>query len=300
VPAAKTILFILLGLVATVFCTVWAYDLTRSRKWARPTGYQAAVGFVTDFLDTLGVGSFAVTTTLYRLRKTVPDEQIPGTLNVGHCLPTIAQAFIYISIIEVEMRTLVLTILAAVLGAWLGAGVVTRWPRRKIQLGMGFALLAAAGLILGRLVNLLPPGGDALGLEGTYLVAALIGNFAFGALMMIGVGAYAPIMIMVSLLGMNPTTAFPIMMGSCAFLMPVAGLRIIRAGTYHASAALGLTLAGVPAVLLAAFIVKKLPLDVVRWLVVAVVIYTALSMLWAASVESRSTVAAAEPGGPEA
>ena len=286
----KLTLFVVLAVLAVVFCGVWGYELNRTRRWCIPTAYQALVGFITDFLDTLGVGSFAVTTTLYRLRKTIPDELIPGTLNVGHCLPTIAQAFIYISIINVEMPTLILTILSAVLGAWQGAGFVITWPRQRIQLGMGLALLAAAGLIIARPTHLLPPGGQANGLEGGYLIAALVGNFIFGALMMIGVGAYAPIMIMVSLLGMNPTTAFPIMMGSCAFLMPTAGMRIIRADTYDARAALGLAVAGIPGVLLAAFIVKELPLEVVRWLVVVVVVYTALSMLWAAIREILSTL----------
>ncbi len=280
------VLFALLALLAVVFGSVWAWSLSRQRQGGRPTVYQTNVGFITDFLDTLGIGSFALTTTLYRMRKTVADELIPGTLNVGHGLPTITQAFIYIAIIEVEMRTLVLTILAAIVGAWFGAGIVVHWPRKRIQYGMGLALLAAAGLILARLTQHLPGGGEANGLEGPYLVVALVGNFVFGALMMVGVGAYAPIMIMISLLGMNPTTAFPIMMGSCAFLMPIAGLRIIRAGTYDVRAALGLTLGGIPGVLLAAFIVKELPLDVVRWLVVVVVIYTSLSMLQAARREN--------------
>ncbi len=280
------VLFALLALLAVVFGSVWAWSLSRQRQGGRPTVYQTNVGFITDFLDTLGIGSFSLTTTLYRMRKTVADELIPGTLNVGHGLPTITQAFIYIAIIEVEMRTLVLTILAAIVGAWFGAGIVVHWPRKRIQYGMGLALLAAAGLILARLTQHLPGGGEANGLEGPYLVVALVGNFVFGALMMVGVGAYAPIMIMISLLGMNPTTAFPIMMGSCAFLMPIAGLRIIRAGTYDVRAALGLTLGGIPGVLLAAFIVKELPLDVVRWLVVVVVIYTSLSMLQAARREN--------------
>jgi len=290
VPLVKLILFVLLAVLAVAFCLIWAVDLRRSERAIRPTPYELAVGFITDFLDTLGIGSFAMTTTLYRLRKTIPDELIPGTLNVGHCLPTITQAFIYIAIIDVDAWTLALTILAAVLGACFGAGYVIRWPRRWIQCGMGLALLAAAGLILARLTHLLPPGGQANGLEGTYLGIALIGNFVFGSLMMIGVGAYAPIMIMVSLLGMNAATAFPIMMGSCAFLMPVASMRIIRAGKYDARAAMGLTLAGIPGVLLAAFIVKELPLEVVRWLVVVVVIYTAVSMLLSARRE-KSAVA---------
>src|SRR5262245_25636399 len=126
-------LFILLAVLAVVFCFVWAKELGRRRQRVRPDGYLTAVGFVTAFLDTLGIGSFALTTIVYRMRKSVADELIPGTLNVGHCLATITQAFIYIAIITVDMRTLVLTILAAVLGGWLGAGVVTRWPRRRIQ-----------------------------------------------------------------------------------------------------------------------------------------------------------------------
>lgn len=317
---AKNTLLILLGVVAAWFAAMWLTQLSRRRNLLLAAGddpdsavppsvvpappttmatgaggskivngwYYAFVGFVTDFMDTLGIGSFATTTTLFRLRNAVDDEKIPGTLNVGHALPTIAQAFIYITIVEIEIETLWLLIAASVLGSWLGAGVVTRLPRRGIQIGMGVALIAAAGLILGRLLKLFPEGGDALGLDGSRLAIAFAGNFLFGALMTIGVGAYAPIMVMVSLLGMNPKSAFPLMMGSCAFLMPIASARFVRAGKYDAPAALGLTLFGIPAVLLAAFIVKELPLDVVRWLVIVVVLYTATSMLWAARPGVRS------------
>jgi uncharacterized membrane protein YfcA len=86
-------------------------------------------------------------------------------------------------------------------------------------------------------------------------------------------------MILVSLLGMNPTAAFPIMMGSCAFLMPVASLRFIRERSYGLRAALGLAIGGIPGVLLAAYIVTSLPLYAVRWLVIVVVTYTAITML---------------------
>ena len=97
--------------------------------------------------------------------------------------------------------------------------------------------------------------------------------------MMLGIGLYAPCMILVSLLGMNPTAAFPIMMGSCAFLMPVSSVRFVRTRTYHAQAALGLALGGLPAVLIAAYLVRSMPLGAVRWLVVAVVVYTSINML---------------------
>jgi len=261
-----------------------------------PTALQIGIGAVTNFFDTLGIGSFATTTALYRLKRVVADRIIPGTLNAGHTLPVVAQAFIYTSIIEVDALTLVSMIAAAVAGAWLGAGVVAGWPRQRIQIGMGSALVVAATLMLMAQFDLFPAGGEALGVRGTRLGLALAGNFTFGALMTLGIGLYAPCMILVSLLGMDPKAAFPIMMGSCAFLMPVGSLRFIGAGSYSRRAALGLTLGGVPAVLLAAYVVKSLPLGAVRWLVIAVVLYTAAGLLRAAWVERRhASVAAVEP-----
>ena len=296
-------------------------------------------GFVTNFFDTLGIGSFATTTTIFRLKltppqkrmwamvfgligavavillgvlkpellfgrgtwfvvtivallaagllvlyssETVDDQRIPGTLNVGHTLPTIAQAFIFTTIVPVDPRTLILLIVAAVLGAWFGAGIVAKWPRRRIQLGMGIALLVFAGFLLMTLASRNPAGGTQLELTGTKLVIGFVGNLALGALMTLGIGLYAPCMIMIYMLGMNPTAAFPIMMGSCAFLMPVASARFIRERGFDLRASLGLLLGGIPAVLLAALIVKSLDLTIVRWLVLAVVLYTAVGLLRAA------------------
>jgi uncharacterized membrane protein YfcA len=285
----KGFLFIGLGIMLAIYGVALA-----GGGFARPTWLHAAIGFVTNFFDTLGIGSFATTTSIYKLKGLVPVKLIPGTLNVGHALPTIAQAFIYTQIVPVESRTLVLMILAACAGAWLGVGVVVHWPRRKIQMGMGLALLAAASLMLMTQLNLFPAGGDTLGLSGARLWLGLGGNFVLGVLMMLGIGLYAPCMILISLLGMNPTAAFPIMMGSCAFLMPVSSIRFVRTRTYHVPATWGLALGGVPAVLLAAYIVRSLPLTAVRWLVIVVVVYTALNMLLTArsdAVQDRSPAA---------
>lgn len=242
------------------------------------------------FFDTLGIGNFATTTSMFKLRHSVRDEWIPGTLNVAYTLPTVAQAFIYISIVRVDFLTLVTMIGASVAGAWLGAGVVARWPRMKIQVGMGFALLAAAAVMLLTQLQLVPVGGLALALRGPTLIAGLVGNFALGALMTLGIGLYAPCLILVSLLRMDPRAAFPIMMGSCAFLMPIAGMRFIRAGSYSLRASVVLALAGIPAVLIAAYIVKQMPLGYVRWLVVVVVVYAAGTLLKSAFVERGETV----------
>jgi uncharacterized membrane protein YfcA len=244
-----------------------------------PGPLEVGIGAVTNFFDTLGIGSFATTTAAFRALRMVPDRVIPGTLNVGHTLPTVVQALIYTRLVQVDVLTLFALIAAAVLGAWLGAGIVASWPKKKVQIGMGAALLGAAILMLMTQLNLFPGGGDALGVRGAKLAIAVGVNFLLGALMSLGIGLYAPCMILISLLGMNPTAAFPIMMGSCAFLMPVGSLRFIRERSYSFRAALGLAIGGIPGVLIAAYIVTSMPIYWVRWLVIVVVIYTAVTML---------------------
>jgi len=277
----KRVLFALLLAITAIFIAAWVRSVRRRPPPAgmRPTALELLVGFVTNFFDTLGIGSFAPTTSIFKLRRMVPDERIPGTLNVGHALPTVAEALVFIAIVNVGMATLVSLIAASVLGAWLGAGIVASWPRWKVQIGMGATLLVAAGLLAMTNLHLIPGGGDALSLRGWLFAAGVVGNFALGALMTLGIGLYAPCMILVSLLGMNPIAAFPIMMGSCAFLMPVGSLRFIEKESYSPRPALGLAVGGVPGVLIAAFMVWKLPLTALRWGVIAVVLYAAGAML---------------------
>ncbi|HXU82085.1 MAG TPA: TSUP family transporter, partial [Polyangia bacterium] len=227
----KALLFVALAIFFVVYLVAWVVYLGRARRRlpeddpaverGAPTPLHLAIGFVTNFFDTLGIGSFATTTSMFRLKGVVPDRLIPGTLNVGHTAPTVAQAFIYISIVAADMSTLTAMIAASVAGAWLGAGIVASWSRRKVQIGMGVALLVAASLMLATQLSLFPVGGEAIGVQGGRLGLGVFGNFALGALMTLGIGLYAPCMILVSLLGMSPKVSFPIMMGSCAFLMPV-------------------------------------------------------------------------------
>ena len=287
------ILIVLLVLLAVAFAGYWFKRASAvGGRPVTPGATDTAIGFGTNFFDTLGIGSFATTTTIFRLFRRVDDRDIPGTLNVGHAIPTVAQAWIYTTLVQVDFLTLALLILAAVGGSWIGAAVVSRLPKAAIQRGMGVALLLAAVLMVMAALDQMPGGGEATALRGGALILACGINFALGALMTLGIGLYAPCMIMVSLMGMNPTVAFPIMMGSCAFLMPVAGMQFISTGRYDLRAALGLTLGGVPAVLLAAFLVRSLPLASVRWLVVVVVVYTAVMLLRSAGTpEAAHTTA---------
>jgi uncharacterized membrane protein YfcA len=287
----KNILLLALALITVVYLAVWIRSARAGSESAKPGLLGLAIGFVTNFFDTLGIGSFAPTTSVFKLKHMVPDEKIPGTLNVGHTMPTFAEALIFIAIVQVDIVTLVGMIAASVAGAWLGAGIVCGFSRRKVQVGMGLALLAAASFFAMTNLGLFPSGGNTLELSSGLLIAGLIGNFALGALMTLGIGLYAPCMILVALLGMNPTAAFPIMMGSCAFLMPIGSLRFIRKQSYDLKAAVGLAIGGVPAVLIAAFIVKSLPLTMLRWGVVFVVLYAAFSMLRSALAEKKLATA---------
>jgi uncharacterized membrane protein YfcA len=297
--SAILISVIILGSVA--YGLFWATTARRKRRSGdhganepvRPTALQVAIGFVANFFDTLGIGSYATTTAMFRAWGLVRDEQIPGTLNVGHALPTVMQGIIFIQLIAVEFWTLCLMITAAAVGAWLGAGVVAALPRRRVQIGMGLALLGAAAIMFLQVTGLMPGGGVALELRGIKLAVAVIGNFGLGALMTLGIGLYAPCMILISLLGMSAAVAFPIMMGSCALLVLTCGPQFVRKNRYSLRAAVGLMIGGAPAVLIAAFIVRSLPLFYLRWLVVGVVVYTSVMMLRAAATERKAIAAAA-------
>jgi len=290
----KTALFIALAIVAVGFVVFWFLQVRKRQgfKGAGPGPLDILIGFGTNFLDTLGVGSYATTSSLFKLLRLVPDEQIPGTMNAGHAMPTVAEAIIYITLVQVDMVTLFAMIAASCAGAWLGAGVVSQWPRRTVQIAMGIALIGAAGFMLLSLLHVIPnPSGETLGVSGLKLAIAVFVNFILGALMTLGIGLFAPCMILIATLGMSPVVAFPIMMGSCAFLMPVGSARFVREGSYNLKSALGLTVGGIPGVLVSAYIVRSLPLDYVKWLVVVVVLYTASMMLRSAMVErSRRAV----------
>jgi len=284
-------LFVTLAALVTIYVGRWWMALSRSRslppgaleRAAAPGLTHGAIGFITNFFDTLGIGSFATTTTTYKLWHLVPDERIPGTMLVGHTLPVAAQAFAFISVVSVDPRQLVLLIISMTVGGWLGAGMVSRLPRRVIQVGMAAALMLAGLFMTMGLLQLYP---------APRLIVALAANFILGALVTLGIGSYGPSLVLFSLLGMEPRAAFPIMMGSGAFMGMVAAMRFVSSGRYSARAALGLTLGGIPGVLIAVWLVRSLPLDIVRWGVIVVVLYTAVTLIRSAVDERRSLVAA--------
>lgn len=277
---------LLLGLLAIItagFTTVYASDFKKKRDKSKNSIFRTGIiiGFITDFLDAIGVGSFATTTAILKLNNkiNIPDKLLPGTLNVAHALPMIVQAFMSLTVISVDIKTLICMIVSAVLGSWIGAGVISKLPEKKVQVTMGIALLGTAALLILGQLNLMPAGGEAISLTGTKLILGIIGNFILGALMTAGIGIYAPCMAMVALLGMDPKAAFPIMMGACAFVGPIASTKFVKEGAYEREIAMGITLGGVVGSVIALLFVTNMPTYWLKWLVVGVVIYTSVTML---------------------
>ena len=275
-----------LGGLTAWFAAVFGMDFAKNKnnlESHNSWGKVVAIGAFTNFFDTLGIGSFAPTTALLKAFKQTKDRVIPGTLNVSCTIPVVMEAFIFIKVIEVDTVTLVSMLAAATIGAWIGAGIVSKFPEKKIQTIMGVALLITAGLMAAGRLGIMPGGGEAIGLTGTKLVIAIVGNFILGALMTAGIGLYAPCMALIYFLGMSPAVAFPIMMGSCAFLMPAASVKFVQQGAYDRRAAMGITIGGIFGVIVAAYLVKSLPLNVLTWLVIGVILYTSITMLRSAA-----------------
>lgn len=279
-----TLVWISLAGLTLWFAIVLARDFLAHRNSLENSSWlkTSIIGFVVNFFDVLGIGAFAPQTALLKFTKQTKDKHIPGTMNVANTLPVLLQALIFITIIEVEPFTLIAMFVAAALGAVMGAGVVAKLSEKRIRLVMGFALLVTAFFMLATNMEWIQGGGEAIGLSQGKLAIAVIANFVLGALMTAGIGLYAPCMALVFALGLSPKVAFPIMMGSCAFLMPPASVRFIKEGAYNRKAALAMAIPGVVAVAIAAFIVKSLDLEVLRWVVIGVILYTSMVMLHAA------------------
>lgn len=283
------LIWIVLILFSVWFIYVLASDIIKNKKNLENISIlkTGAIGFVVNFFDVLGIGAFAPQTALLKFTNQTTDKLIPGTMNVANTIPVLVQAIIFIQIVEVEPLTLVVMFLTAMGGAIWGAGIVAKLSENKIRLTMGVALLITAIFMFANKMNWIQGEGTAIGIHGWKLVFAGVVNFILGAMMTAGVGLYAPCMALVFLLGMSPEVAFPIMMGSCAFLMPPASFKFIQSGAYNRKAALTMAIPGTIAVLIAALVVKSLPLDVLRWLVIAIVLYTSATMFRAALLKAK-------------
>lgn len=283
--SVQFVLLSVLSILTVIYLIFFIRDLIKHKDdFEKGTNFAAmsVIGFVINFFDVFGIGSFATGTALMKAFKQTDDRLIPGTLNVCFCVPVAIESFLFINGVKVEPITLASMIIAAVVGAYLGAGIVSKLPTKVIRLLMGTALLVIGVVIIIQMMGLIPSTGQATGLHGIKLFIGVVINFILGALMTAGVGMYAPCMALVYLLGINPMIAFPIMMGSSAYLMPVASLKFIKEGAYNRKASLAIAVSGIFGVIIGYKFIKMLNLDALKFIIVIVMAYSALSLYYSA------------------
>lgn len=261
----------------TIYLMADIYRHRREQDLRKNAVKLSLIGLICMFGDTIGIGSFATYSSSWKMTKCVDDEKMPGTLNAGTAICTAVEGVFFLGDSEVDPVTCITMIVAAMLGALIGSKIVCRMNAQMIRYGMSAALSVLAIVLIFKNAGIGPFGtvGTAYGVRGIKLFIAITVNFILGALMMIGVGLYAPCMALVSLLGMNVNVAFPVMMGSCGALMLTGGLNFIKEGKYDRPAALYSTLAGIVGVYLAFRFVKSLSISMLMWVVIAAMFVTA-------------------------
>ena len=278
--SAATILLIIMWVFAAVFFVVLVKDVVAHKDELDKSkmGYNVIVSMIANFFDTLGIGSYAIATSAWKFNKAVDDDLIPGTLNVAFGIPICVEATIFIQRIDMDPLTLVLMIAASIVGSVIGARIISRLDIMKIRVVMGVALILVAAITLCKINEVGPIGilGTARGLTGGLLAVGVIANFILGILMTAGIGLYAPCMAIVLLLGMSADVAFPVMMGSCAYLCPACGITFIKEGKYNRASTIPMIISGAIGVLIAGFIVTSLPLTVLTYLVCVVMVICAV------------------------
>lgn len=277
------VILILVVLVNGLFAIRFVLDVLQHKEELKeepgnPVA-MAIVSFFMFFLSTFGISDFAIGSSLYPKAKWVSDKKLPGTLNTECVIPVAVMALAYISSIEVGLLTLVTAIVCQVVGAYVSPRYVTKLPANQIKRFVTAGLFIAAGLILAGKFGIYPSGGELSSLEGGSLILFALLCMLFGALNNIGIGSYALTMATVYAMGLNPSIAFPIMMGACTFSVPIGSMQFIKLDSYSRKITLFTSTFGVLGVLVAAFVVKSLDVSALLWVVVVVVLYSAITML---------------------
>lgn len=272
------IVALILWMLYTILSYAKKHDISLKEKFW--TGF--GIGYVTDLLDTLGIGTFATTTTMFKLTKLVEDDRkIPATMTTAHIIPVLVEALLFITIVEVDMVTLIAMAATAFTGAFVGAKVTQKWDTKKVQRILGILLIIAACFMVYRMIT--NPGADLTnevkGLTGWKLAVGIAFDFMVGMLMSMGLGNYAPELIFFSLMGISPAVALPVMMLNAAMIMTAGAKQFIQSGRVNWPGVPGIIVGGVLGVLTAAFFLSNLDINNLKILVVFVAAYTGFTLL---------------------
>lgn len=282
-----TVILAIIGVAILYYAAILARAAIAAK--AAPNFEAVIVGAVVNFFDALGIGSFATTTAWMKFRRTVPDRLIPPTMLAGLTPPVLAESVIFLILLGVLVEPVLLfgCALATLAGGLVGAPLVARARVWVVQLTVAIGLILAGIPYVMTNLHLFPGGGTGTGLPPLQTLIAIVASFGFGILANFGVGNYAPTLVLLSLMGMDPRLCFPIMAAGGSLMGAGAGVRHIKIGQIDLRIVLGLALGGIPAVVVAALVVKTMPLELLRWLVLVVVLYAAVVLFKAALTGRR-------------
>ncbi len=231
------------------------------------------------FFGTFGIPDFAISSSVFLKTGWVREEDLPGTLNTESVIPVAVMAICYISFVDVAILTLIVPIAAQILGAWVSPQFVMKLDRKKVRICVMFGLFTASLMLLLSLLGIAPNAGNLFELHGWRLVLCGVIGFLGGVLNNLGIGSFSVMLAFLYCLGLSNLAAYPIMMGACAMSVPLGSTQFIRAGRYSRKITLFSSVFGSAGVMLAICLVKSLNAVVLKWVVLGICLYTAISLL---------------------
>ena len=231
------------------------------------------------FFATMGVSDFVMNTLFLRKFRLVDDKRLPGSLLSSATLPLAAAAVIYAVSAEVDPRLLLLCVVCQGAGNFLGGRLVAGFDGRRIKRLVGFAMLVSAVFLLLRLLGVGGEGGNLTTLPPARMAILGVCAFLLGMGNMIGMGAKAPYFSLLLTLGLSAGSVLPLVMIACSASGAFGGLQYIRRGLYQRKVALYESTLGFVGVAAGSFLALNLPQTALQLIMMAITVYTGVSML---------------------
>ncbi len=266
----KAIAIVLTILVLILFFYNWHNERLSSLSQIKI----AFIGFVSNFLDTIGIGSFAIIIAIRNLLGIMPDDvRLIGTMNIQAMVTALVQALIFLHFIPLDIITLLVSIAMIALGGFLSGLIAVRIDKKIVHIVMLIAFIITGVLLFLSQINVLEIGGTGTAIRGTKLIIFAIFMLVSGTLPAFGVGYYSLIKASIFLFGVNPIVSFPIMASASAFQMPVTSATFIVKGKFYFKSTIILAIFGTLGVFMAVPIITAVNTYTLKWILLGIVIY---------------------------
>ena len=239
----------------------------------------AFIGFVSNLLDTVGIGSFAVIVAMRRILGVMPDDvKLIGSMNIQAVITALAQMLIFLHYIQLDLTTMLVAIAMITLGGFLSGLFATRIKTSLVRIIMLIAFIITGILLFLIQMDILSFLNNSHAIKGMRLIFFAIFMLIAGSLPAFGVGYYSLVKTSIFLFGVNPIIAFPIMATASSYQMPVTAITFMRSGKFYARSSILLAVFGVIGVFIAAPLISFVDPYTLKWILFVVVIYNIITL----------------------